>query len=98
MENSKLEYKIITAQDYLMNFERNVNAAITEGWQPCGGICAAIHQGSGTISYYQAMTRVLPPATTADIRLVEVADNVSFTTTTAGEQGRRTRKGAANAN
>jgi hypothetical protein len=103
-----IEYKIITAYGgYPADLERKVNAAIAEGWQPCGGICATTHQGSGTVSYYQAMTRgllalfpveVMPVAKTETPPVkFEAADPVAFSVTPAPAKRGRKAKVAANA-
>lgn len=55
--NDVMEYKIVIAHELVRSLEQAVNQAINDGWQPCGGICATTHQGSGVVSYYQAMTR-----------------------------------------
>lgn len=109
MENLKLEYKIIVSDGQPIKIENAVAAAIADGWQPCGGICVTTHQGSGTVSYYQAMTRGLlalfpvevhPAAQTAtpapEISTATVtAPPVAFAVTPATEKRSRKAKGGA---
>lgn len=58
-------YKILSAQGNrgIETLETAVAGYIADGWQPQGGICAAMHQGSGTITYYQAVIREAAPVT-----------------------------------
>lgn len=52
-----MEYKVISVQGFPQYIENLVNAAIKDGFTPIGGICATTHQGSGTVSFYQAMVK-----------------------------------------
>lgn len=56
-----MEYKIISVQGFPQYIENLVNAAIKDGFTPIGGICATTHQGSGTVSFYQAMVKYDAP-------------------------------------
>jgi hypothetical protein len=47
-----MEYKIVV-EPLLADLEADVNAAIAEGWAPCGGVGTARYEGG----YFQAMVR-----------------------------------------
>ena len=44
------EYKVVKV-DYLVEFQKEVNAAISAGWEPQGGVFLKEHK------YYQAMVK-----------------------------------------
>jgi len=54
-----MEYQILSTQgkNGIEALEIAVNGYMADGWQPTGGVCAAMHQGSGVVTYYQSMVR-----------------------------------------
>lgn len=48
-----MKYKLIE-ESYPIDLEREVNAAIEQGWKPIGGVCSDTSYGSGR-TMYQAM-------------------------------------------
>lgn len=48
-----MKYKIIE-EIYRFDLEREVNAAIKQGWRPIGGVCSDTAYGGGSY-LYQAM-------------------------------------------
>jgi hypothetical protein len=65
-----MEYKVIIAYSRISVLEDAVNAAMAAGWWPQGGVCATTHQGSGVITFYQAMTRAVPESE-SEVKLTE---------------------------
>ena len=54
-------YIIVTLNNYIHKFEELVNEKIADGFVPVGGVCATTHQGSGTITFYQALHKPHAP-------------------------------------
>jgi len=69
-----MEYKIVTAQGKPQTLEAAVNTAIAEGWDVTGGVCATMHQGSGAVSYYQAMVREFASGGVLEFKLLQHSD------------------------
>jgi hypothetical protein len=57
----KLEYMVVNAQSWLyQDIEEIVSAAISQGWEPQGGVTVAVwadRGGGSPCTWYQAMVR-----------------------------------------
>jgi hypothetical protein len=51
-----MEYKVVSRDFIVGDFERDVNILIKQGWKPLGGISVVI-LSSGNIRYIQAMVK-----------------------------------------
>lgn len=51
-----MEYKVVT-DSYLLDFEKSVNAAMKNGWVPCGGMQIITERLDGRPLFLQAMMR-----------------------------------------
>jgi hypothetical protein len=49
-------YTVVSVSTYKDKFIDEINGLIERGWMPQGGVHVTAHQGSGTVTYYQAMT------------------------------------------
>lgn len=49
-----MRYRLIEAKD-LEGLEREVNAALADGWRPQGGVCVANSEQTYNWWYYQAL-------------------------------------------